>query len=147
MQERRKSIANVLELRLSCTNPSICCCSNTIDITTSLHRLGSWMECVSINISVVIVRSDNNTQHAKCGWNGHKSQWVNTRSGVGVTTATFVCFSVSKIFNLAKYLLDYFNHIYIWQVPLQLSCSDTCQIWMWYSIATACIRSAEKLGK
>ena len=33
---------------------------------------------------------------------GNKSQWVNISSGVGVTTATFVNFSVSKIFNLAK---------------------------------------------
>ena len=32
-----------------------------------------------------------------------------------------------------KYLLDYLNHVYIWQVPPQLSCGDTCQIWTWYS--------------
>ena len=29
---------------------------------------------------------------------------------------------------LQKYLLDYFNHIHIWQVSLQPSCGDTCQI-------------------
>ena len=23
-------------------------------------------------------------------------------------------------------------HVNIWQVLLQLSCSDTCQIWMWF---------------
>ena len=23
-------------------------------------------------------------------------------------------------------------HVYIWQLPPQLSCSDTCQIWMWF---------------
>ena len=23
-------------------------------------------------------------------------------------------------------------HIYIWQVSPQLSCSDACQIWMWF---------------
>ena len=27
-----------------------------------------------------------------------------------------------------KYPLDYLNHIYIWQVPPQLSCGGTCQI-------------------
>ena len=46
---------------------------------------------------------------------------------VEVTKALFINFSVSKIF-LQKYLLDAFNHIYIWQVLLQLSCSNTGQI-------------------
>ena len=31
-----------------------------------------------------------------------------------------------KFFIFQKYLLDYLNHIYIWQVPPQLSCGDTC---------------------
>ena len=30
------------------------------------------------------------------------------------------------------------NHILTWQVSLQLSCRDTCQIWMWYSIDNQC---------
>ena len=38
------------------------------------------------------------------------------------------------ILNFVKYLLHPLNHIHIWQVSLQLSCSDTCQIWMWYWI-------------
>ena len=48
--------------------------------------------------------------------------------GVGVTKAPFVNISVSKIAILQKHFLDYLNHIYIWQVPPQLSCGDTCQI-------------------
>ena len=35
---------------------------------------------------------------------------------------------------LQKYLLDSLNHIHIWQMSQQLSCGDTCQIWMWYSM-------------
>ena len=50
------------------------------------------------------------------------------RTRVGVTKAPFVNFSVSKIFNLAKHISDYLNHIYVWQVPPQLNCCDTCQI-------------------
>ena len=33
-----------------------------------------------------------------------------------------------KFLILQKYHLDLLNHIYIWQVPAQLSCGDTCQI-------------------
>ena len=31
----------------------------------------------------------------------------------------------------AKYMLAVEYHVHIWQVLPQLSCSDTCQIWMW----------------
>ena len=65
-------------------------------------------------------------------------------SGVGVTKVPFVN-SVSKKFSLLqRYLLDCLNHIYIWQVPPQLSRGDTCQIYIWYSIANVCIDNAEK---
>ena len=33
---------------------------------------------------------------------------------------------------LLWYLPDLLDHIHVWQVLLQLSCSDTCPIWMWY---------------
>ena len=33
----------------------------------------------------------------------------------------------AKFSILQKYFLDYFDHIYIWQVPPQLSCGDTCK--------------------
>ena len=33
---------------------------------------------------------------------------------------------------LSIYILDFEHHVHIRQVPLQLSCGDTCQIWMWF---------------
>ena len=43
--------------------------------------------------------------------------------------------------------LDTLNHNHIWQVSPQLSCGDTCQIWVWYFIDNVCFESAENLGK
>ena len=43
--------------------------------------------------------------------------------------------SIQKMFAFPKYLLGSLNHIHIWQVSQQLSCCDTCQIWMWYLTA------------
>ena len=34
---------------------------------------------------------------------------------------------------LQKHMVFPFNHIHNWQVSPQLSCGDTCQIWMWYA--------------
>ena len=62
------------------------------------------------------------------------------RSGWGVTKAPFVNFSVSKIFELAKYLLYSLKHVNIWQQ----SCGDTCQILTWYSVSKVCFDNAEK---
>ena len=58
------------------------------------------------------------------------------------------CFLISPsciFLILQKYLS--LNHIHIWQVPLQLSCSDTCQIWMWHPTSYGYFNDAEKLGK
>ena len=33
---------------------------------------------------------------------------------------------------LSKQTLAVEYHVYIWQVSPQLSCGDTCQIWMWF---------------
>ena len=33
---------------------------------------------------------------------------------------------------LSKQMLGIEYHVYIWQVLPQLSCGDTCQIWMWF---------------
>ena len=33
---------------------------------------------------------------------------------------------------LSKHTLDIEYHGNVWQVSLQLSCGDTCQIWMWF---------------
>ena len=37
-----------------------------------------------------------------------------------------------KVSTLSKDTLYIENHVYIWQVSTQLSCGDTCQIWMWF---------------
>ena len=55
-----------------------------------------------------------------------KPQFVVARSS-GVSEAPFVNFTTSKIFDHAKEPLRFFYHMYIWQVPPQLSCGDTCQ--------------------
>ena len=47
----------------------------------------------------------------------------------------------------AKYLWDLLNHTHICQVSLQLSCSDTWQIWMWYSTGECCFVHSEKKSK
>ena len=31
-----------------------------------------------------------------------------------------------------KHMLAFEYHVYIWQVSPQLSCDDTCKIWMWF---------------
>ena len=31
-----------------------------------------------------------------------------------------------------KHILTAEYHVYIWQVSPQISCADTCQIWMWF---------------
>ena len=33
---------------------------------------------------------------------------------------------------LSKHTLDIEYYVYIWRVSPQLSCGDTCQIWMWF---------------
>ena len=53
--------------------------------------------------------------------------------------------SISQInFILQQYQLEPLNHIYIWWVSLQLSCSDTCQIW---TTGNKCFDNSEKRGK
>ena len=39
----------------------------------------------------------------------------------------------SQFYRITKHWLPIKYHIHIWQVSLQLSCSDTCQIWKWFS--------------
>ena len=36
-------------------------------------------------------------------------------------------------------------HIYIWQASLQLSCGDTCQIWMWFRESNRYFYKIEKI--
>ena len=45
----------------------------------------------------------------------------------------FSPFHYFSIFStLIKQMLGIEHHVYIWQVSPQLSCGDTCQIWMWF---------------
>ena len=45
----------------------------------------------------------------------------------------FLCPVTFPIFqHFSNYMLVTQHHTHIWQVLLQLSCSDTCQIWMWF---------------
>ena len=57
---------------------------------------------------------------------------LSSGAGVGVTKP----FSPFRYFPhfplLSKQMLAIEYRVYIWQVLPQLSCSDTCQIWMWF---------------
>ena len=44
-------------------------------------------------------------------------------------------------------MLESSNHVHIWLVSLQLSCSDTYQIWSWCSIGNQSFGTSEKLKK
>ena len=51
-------------------------------------------------------------------------------SRVGVTKPISSVPLFSQIFSLSKHTLTVEYCVYIWQVSPQLSCGDTCQIWM-----------------
>ena len=52
-----------------------------------------------------------------------------------------------KYLILQRYLLGSLNHFHIWRVSPQLSCSDTWQIWTWYSVCNQCFDDGKKSGK
>ena len=64
---------------------------------------------------------------------------------VGVAKALFIHFSIAENLYNEKYKLVPMNHGHIWQVSLQLSCRDTCQIWPWHSIDVQCFDDIEIL--
>ena len=70
VQERRNSIANALELRLSCTNPSICSQSFTHSISTAyLHKLVTQNNKVSsldFKILTFLISSRSNRSVISC---------------------------------------------------------------------------------
>ena len=55
-----------------------------------------------------------------------------TESGVGVTKPIFSVPLFSTFPLLSKQTLAIEYRVHIWQVSPQLSCGDTCQIWMWF---------------
>ena len=52
--------------------------------------------------------------------------------GVGVTKPISSVPLFSNFSALSNHTLAIEYHVYIWQVSPQLSCGDTCQIWMWF---------------
>ena len=61
-----------------------------------------------------------------------------------------LCSSISllgKFSILQKDMLQFWNHIHIWQMSLQLNCGNACQIWTRYSIAHWYFDMTVKLGK
>ena len=66
---------------------------------------------------------------------GQIMAWHRTASVVGVTKAPSVNYTLWQMFDLEKNLLNSSNHIHNWQASPQLSCSNTCQIRTWYSVA------------
>ena len=47
---------------------------------------------------------------------------------------------------LSKQTLAIEYHVYIWQVLPQLSCGDTCQIWMWFRESNRYFRNIENFA-
>ena len=47
---------------------------------------------------------------------------------------------------LSKQTLAIEYHVYIWQVSPQLSCGDTCQIWMWFRESSRCFCKIENFA-
>ena len=54
---------------------------------------------------------------------------------------------LGKFSILKRYMLDSWNHIYVWRMSSQLSCGDICQIWTWYLIGKLYVDNSDKLGK
>ena len=51
----------------------------------------------------------------------------------GHLTGFFLSLVYLLFFRIIKALFTCVYHLHIWQVSLQLSCSDTCQIWLWFN--------------
>ena len=47
---------------------------------------------------------------------------------------------------LSNHTLAIEYHVYIWQVSPQLSCGDTCQIWMWFEESNMCFWQVENFA-
>ena len=67
------------------------------------------------------------SQYRTCLW-----PYGANRSGVGVTKPISSVPLFPKFSALLKNTLTVKYRVYIWQVSPQLSCGDTCQIWMWF---------------
>ena len=63
---------------------------------------------------------------------GHNFSHVTTAQGWGLLSQFPPFHYFPKFSSLPKHTLTVKYRIYIWQVSPQLSCGDTCQIWMWF---------------
>ena len=78
--------------------------------------------------------------------------WIHyiSHQGWGLLKLCSLIYLSEKYFILQHYMLHTYilqNGIHIWQVSPQLSCGDTCQIWLSYAIPNMCFENGEKLGK
>ena len=66
--------------------------------------------------------------------------------GVGLRSQypSFLYFSTFS--PLSEHMLAIKYHIYIWQVQAQLSCNDTCQIWMWFKESSRCFSKNKNIA-
>ena len=56
--------------------------------------------------------------------------WVNWVGGYYAKILLPIVFPI--FYSLSEHMLGTEYHIHIWQVSVQLSCTDTCQIWWWF---------------
>ena len=70
----------------------------------------------------------------------------NNGAGVGVTKPIFSVPLFSTFPLLSKQTVAIEYHVYIWQVSPQLSCGDTCQIWMWFRESNMCFCKIENFA-
>ena len=81
---------------------------------------------------------DNSKQSYTAGQGGQGYHWVYGMCGHtglkwGVTKPISSVPLFSEFSSLVKHMLTIEGHVCIWQVSPQLSCGDTCQIWMWFN--------------
>ena len=70
----------------------------------------------------------SNAENVSIWWRHHAVKW----QGWGLLSR-FPPFRYFPIFSTSpKYMLVIGYHAHIWQVLPQISCGDTCQIWMWF---------------
>ena len=98
-----------------------------------ISTFGNWFSCeLSIdNISEITSLSVTSGYYQSVwfpvfsGWSLHQGWWL---------LSQFSPFRYFPNFSaLLKHILPTWYHVYIWQVSPQLSCGDTCQIWMGFN--------------
>ena len=65
----------------------------------------------------------------------------------GVTKGPSVITLLGKIWIMHKCKFYHINHGHVWQVSLHVSCRNSCQIWMWYSVGNLCLVNDKKTSE